>query len=432
MNAMAKQTNIIPMAPAVPMNPQAEKGAMAAILNNLANLDAMNWSEDLFFNEAHRIILESAKRVKAAGGKTTFDIEVDLVSRGLLDQVGGGQGLWEISNHNLDGSQGNAAYHRKYLVEAARYRRALEAVRQAERDFLRQEGDIAGVSLALADAAAQGESMRESTKDLLDGLVADMEKNEPVEAFGSGLGQLDDVTTGGVKRGELLVIAAETSGGKSILLLQLALEALRAGKKVAVFSLEMPGKQVVGRMLSSICGFNIGVIKYLEGKPTNDTMRKFEAAVGEMSQWELQVESGTAEMEEIDGAVRELVAKGKADLVIVDYIQLVHLRSLGSNETREQHVSEIAKRLKNLALQLNIAVATASQLNDDGKLRESRAIGHHSDHVWMISHGKEGSWLLVDKNRGGERNVSLPILMHGATSQFVPRDERETQTTNKK
>ena len=183
----------------------------------------------------------------------------------------------------------------------------------------------------------------------------------------------------------------------------------------------MQGKKVVGRMLSAICGFNIGVIIYLEGKPTNDTMRKFETAVGEMAKWELQVESGTAEMEEIDGAVRELVAKGKADLVIVDYIQLVHLRSLGSNETREQHVSEIAKRLKNLALQLNIAVATASQLNDDGKLRESRAIGHHSDHVWMISHGKEGSWLLVDKNRGGERNVSLPVQMQGATAQFVPR-----------
>jgi replicative DNA helicase len=112
-------------------------------------------------------------------------------------------------------------------------------------------------------------------------------------------------------------------------------------------------------------------------------------------------------------------------------LQLVHLRNMASNETREQHVSEITRRLKAIALQLNIAMATASQLNEEGKLRESRAIGMHSDHVWIIRHGDE-SFVTVDKNRDGERGAAIPVLMQGAFSQFLPRDERETQTTNKK
>ena len=49
------KNNIIPMPPAVPMNAQAERGALAAILNNFENLEAMSWPEDLFFNEAHKL-----------------------------------------------------------------------------------------------------------------------------------------------------------------------------------------------------------------------------------------------------------------------------------------------------------------------------------------------------------------------------------------
>jgi replicative DNA helicase len=104
-------------------------------------------------------------------------------------------------------------------------------------------------------------------------------------------------------------------------------------------------------------------------------LRRYTAATSEISDSGLVVESGFTDMEAIDASARDLAGKKQADLVIVDYVQLVHLRSLGSNETREQHVSEITRRLKALALQLNIAVATASQLNEDGKLRESRAIG---------------------------------------------------------
>lgn len=417
----------------VPVNDASERCAISGLLQNFDLLNAMAWPEELFFKQAHKIILSTVRDLHAAGVKTDFfAVQSELERRGVLGDIGGEFALIELRTTFPTGDPGALSWHHGILVKAARYRRALEAVRRAEEDFARQEGDIAGLSMELATAAAQGETTRETTRDILERILNDLENREPAEAFGTGLGYLDEITNGGPKRGELVTIAAPTSGGKSILLVQMALEAIKAGKRVVFFSLEMPAAQVLSRILSAMCGFNIKALKYVGDDNTNEKLTKFHRAMATLKAAKIQVESGYSELETIDGTLRELTAKGECDIAVVDYIQLVHLRSLGSNETREQHVSEITKRLKALALQLNIAVATASQLNDEGKLRESRAIGHHSDHVWMISHTDEGGWITVNKNREGERGASIPVLMHGSTSEFVPRDARETQPTKTK
>jgi replicative DNA helicase len=153
----------------------------------------------------------------------------------------------------------------------------------------------------------------------------------------------------------------------------------------------------------------------------------------------LQIESGYSDWESIEACARELRAKDKLDLLVLDYIQLVHLRDLAKNETREQHVSEITRRLKSLALTLNIATATASQLNEDGRLRESRAIGHHADHVWLINPNEDknqkpkqkmnnGPVLRIEKNRSGERDRAIPLFMRGDISRFEERTTKKEPT----
>ena len=122
---------------------------------------------------------------------------------------------------------------------------------------------------------------------------------------------------------------------------------------------------------------------------------------------------------------RRLIRLKKADVVIVDYIQLVE--NTGA-ETREACISEVARKLKNLALTANIAVLTASQLNDNGMLRESRAIGHHADFVISISDGS----LIVDKNRHGPRNVSIPIKLKGELGRFEESDSSDRRTALKR
>lgn len=420
--------NIIPMGKAVPQSEASERAAISCLLQNFDLLNAMSWPEDLFFLPAHREILATIRELHEQGVKTDFfAVQSRLEGKGLLDEVGGMHGLTDLATVMPTGDPGVASWHRDTLFEAARYRKALAALRAAEFDFLQQKGDIAAVSMALSEAAAVGDKQRVSMGDIISRLTEQLESKTPIEAFGTGMQSIDRYTNGGVKRGELMTIAAPTSGGKSILLVQIALEALRAGKKVVFFSLEMPDTQVTARLLSAMCGFNIKILSSNSGdERTTDHIRKFQAAAKELSGRHLQIESGFTDLESIDSAARELASKNQADLVVVDYIQLVHLRALGANETREQHVSEITKRLKALALQLNIAVATASQLNEDNppKLRESRAIAHHSDHVWLISHDEKGAWINVNKQRDGERGGAFPATMNGAISQFFPRDDR--------
>ena len=147
-------------------------------------------------------------------------------------------------------------------------------------------------------------------------------------------------------------------------------------------------------------------------------MKRMHQGIANFNKMNLRIESDFTDWENIESATREAHGKGQLDVLIVDYIQLVHLRALGKNETREQHVSEITRRLKALALQLNICVGTASQLNDEGRLRESRAISHHSDHVWILANGEKGKVLRIDKNRNGERDKAVPVVMHGHIARF--------------
>ena len=226
----------------------------------------------------------------------------------------------------------------------------------------------------------------------------------------------------GFGRGDLLTIAAPTSGGKSILLLQIALKAAQEGKKVLIFSLEMPPKKILRRMLANHLGRPVRGVSEGINKGDKQAITQGIMALKKMP---MHIEPAVRDMDGIEAVVREFKAKGKCDLVVVDYVQLVHLREMAKNETREQHVSEIVRRLKQLALQLDIAVATASQLNDEGKLRESRAIGMHSDHVWIIKRGEDGDLLSMDKVRDGERGVCVPLLMQGALSRFVERKTDE-------
>lgn len=404
------------MQKAVPFNESSEKAAISAILANNKNLEAMSWPEDLFFIPKHRTILAAAKKCHESGsGKNDFfAVQAELERTGLLESIGS---LAEYIT-NTPSDPETTRWHRAYLVDSARYRHASKILAEAQESFRDETGDIGSVSLALSECAAQLDKPRKSTKDHINDLVSELEDKVPTVSYGTGIYALDEIASGGVKPGELMTIAAETSGGKTILLLQIALEAMRAGKHVLVFSLEMPAKKVLARFISNLAGFPI---KRIKQDPNAQELHRFNAATSDISRMNIQVESGYSDIDSIESAIREFASQGRADLVVVDYIQLVHLRNMNSNETREQHVSEITRRLKAIALQLNLALATASQLNEEGRLRESRAIGHHSDHVWLIRKGEDGSAVHIAKNRDGERDRAIPVTMRGDISRFEIR-----------
>lgn len=416
------QENIIPLAPAVPVAETSEKTVLSCMLSNFNILDAADWDESLFFYPANKTVLAAIKAVKAEGSKTDFfAVQSYLEEKRQLTDIGGPYGLTELLTLVPVGDPGMATWHREQLVEARRYREAQRVVKDAAIEFFSMQGSIIETAAKLNEIANKGTVIKESLKDQLNELVADLERPEPDETFSTGVPALDSLCNGGVRRGELCTVAAETSGGKSILLLQVALKAAEQMKAVVVFSCEMPAKSVLRRMGSALVGKRIKSVR--EGMSNADG-RAMAEAVHALAKMRLHIET-ISDIEEIENAARKLCSEKKADVIVVDYIQLVHLRALGKNETREQHVSEITRRLKALALSCNVAVLTASQLNEEGRLRESRAIGHHSDHVWLLRHDSEGSILWVEKNRDGERHKAIPVVMFGDASKIVERSEKD-------
>jgi replicative DNA helicase len=411
-----QKAQIIQMPPAVPRNDTAERVALSCIVQHLSTLDLATWPDDLFFNPANKLILASAKACRESGAPSdALSIISHMETCGTLDAAGGHQAIVDILAAYPTSDPVTALWYREQLLTAARYRQAQQAASEAAISFRTMEGDIAAVSGRLAEISALVDRPRKTLAETMDEWLAEIERTEPPEAFSTRLPSLDALTGGGPKRGELFVVAAETSGGKSIILQQVALDAAEKLKHVLLFSLEMPAKQVFGRMLSNFTGHRVKTAA--EGMIQQD-MARMHQALAAFKRTNLRIESDFSDWETIEASAREAHGKGQLDLLIVDYLQLVALRTLGKNETREQHVSEITRRLKGLALQLDIAVGTASQVNDEGRLRESRAISHHADHVWMIDKGNEGKVLRIDKNRNGERDKAIPVVMHGHIARF--------------
>ena len=147
----------------------------------------------------------------------------------------------------------------------------------------------------------------------------------------------------------------------------------------------MPATDILRRMAANLAGLRI---KSLRENPTKREMDAISAAINAIYSMPLTIIDNLASLNAIEAEARRLIRTKKADVVIVDYLQLVE--NSGA-DNREQAIAESARKLKNLALSGGCAVLTASQLNDDGKLRESRAIGHHADFVINIREGLLGS-----------------------------------------
>ena len=229
-----------------------------------------------------------------------------------------------------------------------------------------------------------------------------------------------DATTGGLKPKELWIIGGDTSKGKSVLALQLASEALRQKRRVAIFSLEMGVKQVVGRMTCYLSGLEFGKLtmpdRYMhqEEGPRKADELKMASGLKLIAESKLEiVDEADLSIDTICALAQQLNDIEHMDLVIVDYIQLVEGRRQ-KQDSREREVASISAGLKQLAKRLDCPVIGLSQLNEDGKLRESRTIGQDANVTLFIT----DDGILVGKNRDGESGAKLPLVLNGLHQRF--------------
>lgn len=340
----------------------------------------------------------------------------------MLETAGGREGVLQILK-TITAAPGafslaQADDYRHQLIRARSYRKALKLIEAADDDIRWMRADLSDLAEQIAQAGGERGDAVKSMKDHITELLDDLEGRTPLETFGTGLPSFDLHFRGGIHRGEMLVVAAETSCGKSVLLGQYVLEALKAGKGVVVFSLEMPSKSILQRLAAARIGKPIlpmSEVETINDKRNAATGADINKALSWLLQSRLTIRDDVHEVAEIVAEAHRLAASGKADLIVVDYLQIV---SMPKADTREQAISELTRRLKLTSTKANVAVVTASQLNEDGKLRESRAIGHHSDHVVAILHDEDGSRIRILKNRRGQRDIAIPVKLLGNVSRF--------------
>jgi replicative DNA helicase len=403
---------------AVPTAPSAEKAAISILLQNYEVLDAAKWDADLFFEHANRALLSAAKECHNEGFKSDiFRLQAVLEEKGMIFDVGGYHGVTEAFTAYPTGDAVAALDFRKDLLKARRYRKAMAKLHESKDDIREMRADLNGIAQHLADSDEEQVGAL-SIKQQCTELLNELEKTTQPERFHTGVSGLDEKLNGGFERGTLAVFASETSGGKSIVLLQTALHGAINAKNGIIFSLEMSALQVICRLVASKSGWRC-VSAY--ENPNKQHLAGMQKGIAEISALPITICDQVSDIDTIESICRQQKRTG-LDWIVVDYIQLCSPSADSKSETREQQVSEVVRRLKLMALHLNVCVLTASQLNDKGELRESRGIGHHADYVLHIDHANHpDSEIKLMKNRNGERHVSAPVLMQGGISRFVDR-----------
>ena len=403
---------------AVPTAPSAEKAAISILLQNYEVLDAAKWDADLFFEHANRALLSAAKECHNEGYKSDiFRLQAVLEEKGMIFDVGGYHGVTEAFTAYPTGDAVAALDFRKDLLKARRYRKAMAKLHESKDDIREMRADLNGIAQHLADSDEE-QTGAISLKQQCTELLNELEKTTQPERFHTGVTGLDEKLNGGFERGTLAVFASETSGGKSIALLQTALHGAINAKNGIIFSLEMSALQVICRLVASKSGWRC-VSAY--ENPNKQHLAGMQNGIAEISALPITIHDQVSDIDTIESICRQQKRTG-LDWIVVDYIQLCSPSADSKSETREQQVSEVVRRLKLMALHLNVCVLTASQLNDKGELRESRGIGHHADYVLHIDHANHpDSEIKLMKNRNGERHVSAPVLMQGGISRFVDR-----------
>lgn len=211
--------------------------------------------------------------------------------------------------------------------------------------------------------------------------------NEP--GFLTGYNILD--RTGGLHPADLMIIAAESSQGKTALAMNILLGAAKKGTPCAVYSMEMTSLQLAARFVAMESGLQNSEILY---KPLGrDSLMTFDNAVGRLENLPVYFDDrSTSSVDSIIASIRRLVKRYGVKVAIVDYIQMLTLTSARRNQTDEQILGGIARRLKNLAKELEICVIAISQLSRDyanpvpsmNRLRASGQIGEAADVVMLL------------------------------------------------
>ena len=417
----------------------------------LALIGACMMSSDVAYSVCERVTPldfddQKLRKVFAAiktlvASNTAIDIVTvseALAKAGHLDDVGGNSAVVDIS-HSTISTYNYEAYIDIVLDNAVRRDVHQAAARIAEVSKVAKSADEALSEAERVVMAIGRERMRGKFSGMDDVMRETMERLASMQAGGasgviSGIAGIDSIV-GGWQKGDLVIIAARPSVGKTALATTMAANAaFRHDKSVAIFSLEMSREQIGSRMLSSVSGVGLHEIRH--GLLDLPEMTEVIAASERIKKSKIFVEDApVSSPSDMKAKCRRLQKEQGLDLVIVDYLQLMSPDRGTKDSNRVYDVAEISRGLKALARELEVPVIALSQLsrsseyreNNEPKLsdlRDSGAIEQDADVVLML-------WRTTDVSLDVEvENVHCKIAKHrnGPTGRTELMFNRTTAT----
>lgn len=251
--------------------------------------------------------------------------------------------------------------------------------------------------------------------------------------------QLDHMTSG-LQKGDLIILAARPSMGKTAFSLNLAINAAKNKYSVGFFSLEMSAEQLTLRLLSTESGISHQSIR--NATISSEEWIELTHVAADLAQMKFFIDDAAGiSIMELRAKARKLKSKHGANLIIVDYLQLLH--SSKKHENRHQEVSEISRALKGLAKELEVPIIALSQLSRavDSRvdkrpllsdLRESGAIEQDADVIMFLyrdivynaeTENPASAELIIGKQRNGPTGtVSLQFIRELTKFESAPDD----------
>ncbi len=431
-----------------PHSSEAEQGVLGCVLlspNECMGecIERLKTGTEAFYDLRHQTIFSAlAEMYDAREAIDLITVQQRLKNRQLLEQVGGLAYLSSLP----DGvpSAANLSYYLDILVEKHLLRKMIQTCTGVVSRVYDHEGEVDALMdeierdiLRISESRVQVHTS--TIKDLVKKAINTIEdfhqRQGTLTGVGTGFNDLDKMTSG-LHGGEMIVIAARPSMGKTSLAMNIAEHvAIEQRLPVGVFSLEMTSESLVLRMLCSRSRVNMRNVR--EGFLAERDFPKLTGAAGKLANSPLFIDDSSGlSILQLRAKARRMAQQYDIKLFVIDYLQLLHSTSRRA-DNRQQEIADISSGIKSLAKELNVPVIVLSQLNRElereknrkprlSDLRESGAIEQDADVVGLLyrpsSDDDEGAAassdeeaapvnLLIAKQRNGPTgDVNLTFL----------------------
>lgn len=380
----------------MPYNIETEQAVLgsALISESAASEICSSFDENAFYSLSHKKIFKAMlKNYQASKPVDYVTVSSTLEKNGELDEVGGLEYLTTLTN--IVPTAANYQHYCEIVKRDMVLRQLIDAGEKIVQKAY--ESDDMTDSLKFAEkliydigdkqSLSSLEKISASIKEVLDKFQLISQDKDALRGLKTGLYQLDKMTNG-LQKGDLILIAARPSVGKTSLAMNIVNNcALNEHAHVAVFSLEMPKVQLAQRSLCSHAF--VSMEKALKGELNADEWAALWQAHKEFLDAEIYVDDNSLNAPvDILSKCRKLKREKGLDLIMIDYLQLMSSSTSGKDTNRQQQISDMTRLLKIAAKELEVPIILLSQL--------SRASEQRTDHRPMLSDLRESGAIEQD------------------------------------